>query len=109
MERRDNSPLKGYKYTLLISKLAPKFKEERDLLLEYSYLGMEAANTTKAHWNSIVNYIESRINNGVLEGLDSKIQLAKNRARCYRKTKNFISMIFFICGKLKFDYPRYST
>ncbi|MEA3448620.1 MAG: transposase [Bacteroidota bacterium] len=29
-------------------------------------------NTIKAHWSGIVNYIESKINNGILEGLNSK-------------------------------------
>ncbi len=70
---------------------------------------IKAANTIRAHWTGIINYIESRINNGILEGVNSKIQLAKKRARGYRNTKNFINMIYFICGKLKFDYPLYST
>jgi len=70
---------------------------------------IKAANTIRAHWSGIINYIESRINNGILEGLNSKIQLAKKRARGYRNTKNFINMIYFTCGKLKFDYPLYST
>ena len=65
--------------------------------------------TIKAHWSGIVNYIESKINNGILEGLNSKIQLAKKRARGYRNTENFINMIYFTCGKLEFDYPQYST
>lgn len=67
----------------------------------------KAVKTIKAHWSGIINYIESRINNGILEGLNSKIQLAKKRARGYRNTTNFINMIYFICGKLKFDYPLY--
>lgn len=66
-------------------------------------------NTIKAHWSGIINYIESKINNGILEGLNSKIQLAKKRARGYRNIENFINMIYFICGKLKFNYPLYST
>ena len=70
---------------------------------------IRAANTIKAHWTGIVNYIESRINNGILEGINSKIQLAKKRARGYQNTRNFINMIYFICGKLKFDYPLYPT
>ena len=36
---------------------------------------------------------------------NSKIQLAKRRARGYRNINNFINMIYFLCGKLKFDYP----
>jgi len=65
--------------------------------------------TIKAHWSGIINYIQSRINNGILEGLNSKIQLAKKRARGYRNTDNFINMIYFNCSKLKFDYPLYLT
>ena len=68
---------------------------------------MKAARTIKAHWTGIVNYIASRINNGILEGINSKIQLAKKRARGYRNPNNFINMIYFVAGKLKFDYPLY--
>jgi transposase len=68
---------------------------------------MKAANTIKAHWSGIVNYVKSKLNNGILEGINAKIQLAKKRARGYRNTYNFINMIYFITGKLKFDYPLY--
>ena len=73
------------------------------------YPFQKTVRTIKTHWKGIVNYTESRINNGILEGINSKIQLAKKRARGYRNTKNFINMIYFICGKLKFDYPLYLT
>ncbi|HED06000.1 MAG TPA: ISL3 family transposase, partial [Ignavibacteria bacterium] len=46
-------------------------------------------------------------NNGILEGINSKIQLAKRRASGFRNIDNFINMIYFISGKLKFDYPLY--
>ena len=68
---------------------------------------MKAAATIKAHWSGIINYIQSQLNNGILEGINSKIQLAKKRARGYRNIGNFINMIHFIAGKLKFDYPLY--
>lgn len=68
----------------------------------------KAAKTLMAHWTGIVNYSETKLNNGVLEGINSKIQLAKKRARGYRNISNFINMIYFIAGKLKFDYPLYS-
>lgn len=67
------------------------------------------ARTVKAHWSGIVNFCETEINNGILEGINNKVQLAKRRARGYRRTKNFINMIYFLCGKLKFDYPLYSS
>jgi len=68
---------------------------------------INVANTIKRHWIGIVNYIKSKMNNGILEGINSKIQLAKKRARGFRNTNNFINMIYFVAGKLKFDYPLY--
>jgi transposase len=65
--------------------------------------------TIKAHWTGILNYLDSQIANGIMEGINSKIQLAKRRARGYRNIPNFINMIYFIASKLKFNYPQYST
>lgn len=65
------------------------------------------ARTVKAHWHGIVNFCETSISNGILEGINSKIQLAKRRARGYRCTKNFINMVYFLCGKLSFNFPGY--
>lgn len=62
----------------------------------------------KRHWTGINNYTKSKINNGILEGINSKVQLAKKRARGYRNVQNFINMIYFIAGKLKCSYPHYS-
>ena len=70
---------------------------------------MKFTNTVRAHWSGIVHFVESRITNGILEGINSKVQLAKRRARGYRNINNFINMIFFLCGKLKFSYPLYFT
>ena len=65
------------------------------------------SNTIKSHWQGIVNFCETEINNGILEGINSKVQLAKRRARGFRQIKNFINMIYLLCGKLKFDFPGY--
>jgi len=70
---------------------------------------MKFANTVRAHGSGIVHFIQSQITNGILEGINSKIQLTKRRARGYRNINNFINMIYFLCGKLKFDYPLYFT
>lgn len=70
---------------------------------------MAFAKIVKGHWSGIIHFVESRITNGILEGINSKVQLAKRRARGYRNTDNFINMIYFLCGKMKFDYPLYFT
>jgi len=51
-----------------------------------------------------VTLIKTKISNGILESINAKIQLAKRRARGFRNNNNFI-----VAGKLKYDYPLYST
>jgi transposase len=67
------------------------------------------ANTVRAHWTGIIHFVESNITNAILESINSKIQLAKRRARGFRNINNYINMIYFLCGKLTFSYPRYFT
>jgi transposase len=66
-------------------------------------------NTLKAHWWGVVAYFDSRVTNGILEGINSKIQLAKRRARGYRNINNFIYMTYFISANLKPAYYPYKT
>lgn len=62
----------------------------------------------KSHWTGITAYFDKGVTTGLLEGINSKVQLAKRRARGYRNVENFINMIYFLTAKLKFDYPQYS-
>jgi transposase len=66
---------------------------------------IDKAKTIKNHWNGILNYINTRIDNGVLEGLNSLIQAAKDSARGFRSTRNFIITIYMRLGKLHFNLP----
>lgn len=66
-------------------------------------------NTINAHWTGVINYIKSKISNGILESINSKIQLTKRRSRGFRNINNFINMIYFVAGKLKYNYPLFST
>ncbi len=61
--------------------------------------------TLKRHWYGVISFITSRITNGILEGTNTKIQLAKRRARGYRNLDNFIAMIYLLAGKLDLRYP----
>ncbi len=65
------------------------------------------SNMIKAHWFGICNYFDSKRTNAILESINNKIQLLKRRARGFRDPQNFINMIFFVCGKLKFEYTKY--
>jgi len=59
----------------------------------------------KRHWDGILRWFTSKINNGILEGINSLIQAAKAKARGYRTVKNLITMIYLIGGKLEFRLP----
>lgn len=73
----------------------------------HSRLGpmIAAAKTVKRHWNGILRWFESRMTNGLLEGLNSLIQAAKARARGYRSDRNLITMVYIIAGKLDYRLP----
>jgi transposase len=66
---------------------------------------IKAAKTVKRHWDGVLRWFTSKINNGILEGINSLIQAAKARARGYRTKRNLITMIYLIAGKLDFDLP----
>lgn len=61
----------------------------------------KAARTIKKHWDGIVRWKVSQINNGILEGLNSVIQAAKRKARGY-KFNHFKTIVYLITGKLNF-------
>jgi len=99
-------------------KLALKeFREIDDLTTAASYLQKwylwakrsrlepfkEAAEFINRNWQGIMQYITSKINNGILEGKNSVIQTVKRKARRFRNTKNFITAIYLKCSKLDFD------
>ena len=46
--------------------------------------------------------------NGILEDINSKIELAKRRTRGYHTIDNLINMMYYLSAKLKFEYPLYS-
>lgn len=61
------------------------------------------AKTIKHHWDGIINWASSRINNGILEGFNSIFQAAKNKARGYKKIETIKTIIYVLTGKLDFS------
>ena len=62
---------------------------------------IKAAKTIKRHWNGVLNWKDSQINNALLEGLNSVIQAAKRKERGY-KTSYFKVIVYLLTGKLDF-------
>ena len=66
---------------------------------------IKVARTIKTHWDGLLNWFESHLSTGLLEGINSLLQAAKARARGYRSDRNFIAMAYMIAGKLDFRLP----
>jgi len=63
----------------------------------------DVATMIKKHWDGIVSWYTNKINNGILEGLNSVIQAAKSKARGYKTFKNYKNIVYLITGKLDFS------
>lgn len=57
--------------------------------------------TIKHHWDGIIQWKKSQINNGILEGLNSVVQAAKRKARGY-KFKHFKTIVYLMTSGLDF-------
>lgn len=66
---------------------------------------IKVAKTIKEHWSGVLAFFKNRISNGLAEGINSIIQTIKRRARGFKNTDNFITMIYLNCSKLKFNLP----
>jgi len=64
---------------------------------------IKAGKTIKRHYEGIIKWYESKINNGILEGLNSIIQAAKCKARGYKTFKNYKIIVYLLTGKLNFS------
>jgi len=61
--------------------------------------------SVKRHWDGILRWFESRIANGLIEGINSLVQAAKAKARGYRSTRNLKAMVYLLAGKLDLRLP----
>jgi transposase len=66
---------------------------------------IEAARTIKRHWDGILRWFDSRIANGLIEGINSLVQAAKAKARGYRSMRNLKAMVYLLAGKLDLQMP----
>ena len=67
---------------------------------------IDAAHTVKRHWDGILRWFDSRIANGLIEGINSLVQAAKAKARGYRSIRNLTAMVYLLTGKLDLQLPR---
>jgi len=66
---------------------------------------IDAARIIKSHWNGILRWFDSRIANGLMEGINSLVQAAKAKARGYRSTRNLKAIFCLRAGKPDLNPP----
>jgi transposase len=62
-----------------------------------------AGQTIKRYLYGVLRYVRHRYTNAASEGMNSRIQLIKHRARGYRNRNNYRDAILFHCGGLDMD------
>lgn len=67
---------------------------------------IRAARTIKRYWRGIINYLEARVTNGTVEGLNSKIKTAMKRAYGFKHVGYLRTIVYLVAGRLTFSYPQ---
>lgn len=84
-------------------------KDEAELYLKKWYFWathsrldpiIDFAKTVKEHWAGILNYFHSRITNGIIEGINSKIKTAMKRAYGFKTFRYLRTIVYLVAGKL---------
>ena len=65
----------------------------------------DAARTIMRHRDGILRWFNSKIANGLIEGINSLVQAAKAKARGYRSTRTIKAITYLIAGKLDLRLP----
>jgi transposase len=63
------------------------------------------ARTMEKHREGILAWFDSRISNGLIEGINSLVQAAKAKARGYRSSETLKAVTYLIAGKLDLRLP----
>lgn len=66
---------------------------------------IEAAKTIRRHQGGILSWFDTHVTNAMAESLNNLIQDAKRRAKGYRNTDNFITIIYLLLGRLNLELP----
>ncbi len=54
---------------------------------------------------SVVAYVQTRLTNGVVEGLNNKTRMVTRRAFGFHSASALIAMIHLVCGGIELDPP----
>jgi transposase len=115
LSQMDSRTSKAYQIKLTLQRLwshtdraeAETFLKRWYFWATHSRIGpvIEAARTVKRHAAGILQFVESRITTGVVEGLNSKIKTAMKRAYGFKSFEYLRTVIYLVAGKLNLALP----
>jgi len=65
---------------------------------------IQAARTIKRYWKAVIGFLDARVTNGIVEGLNSKIKTAMKRAYRFKQVSYLRTIIYLAAGRLTFNY-----
>jgi transposase len=115
LSRMDCRTAKAYQIKLTLQRFwnhadrveAEKFLKRWYFWATHSRLGpvIEAARTIRRHWQGVLQFVESRITTGIVEGLNSKIKTAMKRAYGFKSFEYLRTVIYLVAGKITIPLP----
>ena len=61
--------------------------------------------TIREHLDGIRAYIQERLTNGIVEGINNKLRMVARRAFGFHSAQALIAMLFLCCGGIVLDPP----
>jgi len=118
LSRLDTRTGKAYQIKLTLQRLwNHRNRAEAEVFLKRWYFWathsrlepvIEAAKTIKRHWQGILQFVDSRITTGIVEGLNSKIKTAMKRAYGFKSFEYLRTEIYLVAGKINIPLPTQS-
>lgn len=66
---------------------------------------VRVAATIRQHFAGVLAYVEERLTNGLVEGLNNHIRVIARRAYGFHSAEALIAMVFLCCGGIRLDPP----
>jgi len=66
---------------------------------------VQAARTIRKHLEGVLAYVQERLTNGVVEGINNRLRMIARRAYGFHRPEPMISMLYLCCGGIRLDPP----
>ena len=70
---------------------------------------VKCARTIRQHFDGVLAYVQHRLTNGVVEGINNRLRMIARRAFGFHSAEALSSMLFLCCGGIQLDPPLPAT